>query len=319
MERQTSRRDLLKKASLAGAFSLLPGLALADGKKGKANRKRLLRFAHFTDTHVQSNGYGARWLGQALQHANNLGDAPEMLLFGGDMVFDGTAVSKDEMAAQWTEFHATMRNNNDLAVRYCIGNHDIWGWNSPQVDPKEPEYGKKWVRDTLQMPHPYYSFDQSGWHFVVLDSVAKFRQGYIGRLGKEQLEWLDNDLTLHFDKPTLIMSHIPLLSACSTFVGLAEGDGSRWHVPGSLMHIDARHTKDLFLKHANVKVCLSGHIHLVDRVDYNGVSYLCNGAVAGNWWKGNFQETPPGYALMDLFDDGTWRREYVKYGWTPDA
>jgi len=75
----------------------------------------------------------------------------------------------------------------------------------------------------------------------------------------------------------------------------------------------------LFLKHSNVKVCVSGHIHLVDRVDYNGVSYLCNGAISGNWWKGNFQETPPGYSLIDLFDDGTWRREYVKYGWTPDV
>ena len=85
------------------------------------------------------------------------------------------------------------------------------------------------------------------------------------------------------------------------------------------MHIDSRHTKNLFLKHPNVRLALSGHIHLVDRVDYNGVSYLCNGSVAGNWWQGPFQETPPGYTLMDLYDDGTWHREYVKYGWQPIA
>jgi len=319
LERKTSRRDLLKTASLAGAFGLLPGLALADGKKGKPGRKRLLRIAHFTDAHVQPAGTGSKWLGEALDHANSLTDAPSLILFGGDQVFDGTNVSKDQMASQWVEFHATLRNNNSLPVKYCLGNHDIWGWSSTAIDPREPEYGKQWARDTLQMDRTYYSFDEAGWHFVVLDSIARFRDSYIGKLGHQQLEWLDNDLTAHADKPTLVMSHIPLMSACATFFGNCEVDDHKWHVPGTLMHIDARHTKDLFLKHSNVKVCVSGHIHLVDRVDYNGVSYLCNGAISGNWWKGNFQETPPGYSLIDLFDDGTWRREYVKYGWTPDV
>jgi len=52
------------------------------------------------------------------------------------------------------------------------------------------------------------------------------------------------------------------------------------------MHVDAAKIKDLFAKHKNVKLCLSGHLHLVDRVDYNGVTYLCDGAVCGGWWKG---------------------------------
>ena len=319
MELQTTRRDLLKKATLAGAIGLLPGLALADGKKGKSTRKRLVRIAHFTDAHVNSTGAGSKWLGKALEHVNSIADAPSTILFGGDMVFDGTMVSKDQMAAQWVEFHATLRNNNSIPVKYCLGNHDIWGWGSTQVDPREPEYGKQWARDTLQMDHTHYSYDESGWHFIVLDSISKFRHGYIGKLGSEQLDWLDRDLAAHADKPTFIMSHIPLLSACTTFFGNSEVDGNKWHVPGTLMHIDARHTKDLFLKHPNVKLCVSGHIHMVDRVDYNGVSYLCDGAVSGNWWKGNFQETPPGYSLIDLYDDGTWRRDYIKYGWSPEG
>ena len=319
MVRQTSRRDLLKAASVAGVVGLLPGLALADGKRGRTGRKRLLRFAHFTDAHVSPTCVSSRWLGQALEDVNDLVDVPSMILFGGDMVFDGTLVAKDRMAAQWVEFHATLRNSNSLPVRYCLGNHDIWGWSSKIVDPREPEYGKQWARDTLQMDHTFYSFDSAGWHFVVLDSIARYRDSYIGRLGASQLEWLDSDLAAHSDKPTLVMSHIPLLAACTTFFGHCEGDGNKWHVPGALMHIDARHTKNLFLKHPNVKVCLSGHIHLVDRVDYNGVSYLCGGAVCGNWWRGSFQETPPGYSLIDLFDDGTWRREYVKYGWSADG
>jgi len=319
LERQTTRRDLIKSAGLVGALGLLPGLAIADGKKGRPGRKRLARIAHFTDPHVSPHGPGSMWLAKALEHANDLKDAPSMILFGGDMVFDGNMATKDDMAAQWNTFHTTLRNHNSLPVRYAIGNHDVWGWFSHSVDSQEAEYGKQWVRDTLQLANTYYSFDQVGWHFVVLDSIKRHKMGYIGSLGPEQLDWLDGDLSAHANKPTLVMSHIPLLSACSAFLGHCEIDGSHWHVPGATMHIDGRKTKDLFVKHTNVKLCISGHIHLVDRVDYNGVSYVCNGAVSGNWWRGNFQETPPGYALIDLFDDGTWHREYMHYGWTPQA
>ncbi|MEX2092204.1 MAG: hypothetical protein WD971_05980, partial [Pirellulales bacterium] len=71
----------------------------------------------------------------------------------------------------------------------------------------------------------------------------------------------------------------------------------------------------LFAKHPNVKLCISGHLHLLDRVDYNGVTYLCNGAVSGNWWGGRHKDCDEGYAVVDLYDDGTFEHEYVKYGW----
>jgi len=315
---QTSRRNLLKGAGLAGVACLLPGISFADGRKGKASRKRVLRFAHFTDSHVNQHGADAKWLAKALEHANGLDDAPSMIMFGGDMIFEGSKVDATQMRNQWSQFHGVMRNSNNLPVQYCLGNHDIWGWNSRTVNPNEPLYGKRWALDTLQMDHAYYSFDKAGWHFVVLDSVAKCPSGYVGRLGTDQVEWLARDLAAHADKPTLVMSHIPLLSASSAFFGNSEYNGN-WHIPGSLMHIDARHVKDIFHQHGSVKVAISGHLHLVDRVDYNSVSYLCNGSICGNWWKGPFQETPPGYTVMDLYDDGTWHREYMKYGWQPAA
>ncbi|MGQ9650788.1 MAG: hypothetical protein ACUVXJ_11815 [Phycisphaerae bacterium] len=66
-----------------------------------------------------------------------------------------------------------------------------------------------------------------------------------------------------------------------------------------------------------MKVCLSGHVHLIDRVDYLGVSYLCNGAVCGGWWEGPYQECDAGYALVDLYDDGSFEKRYVQFGWKP--
>lgn len=303
---------------MAGIASLLPGLARADGRKGRPNRKRVLRFAHFTDCHVNRYGADAHWLAKALEQVNDLKDRPAMILFGGDMIFEGNSVDAQAMRDQWSEFRGVLKNSNAVPVQYCLGNHDIWGWSNRAVSPNEPLYGKRWALDTLQMENANYSFDRAGWHFVVLDSVSRFRMGYIGKLGPEQLEWLGQDLGTHREKPTLVMSHIPLLSACSAFFGPSERPFG-WSVPGALMHMDSRHIKDMFNQNKQVKVAISGHIHLVERVDYNGVSYLCDGAVCGNWWRGPFQETPPGYALIDLYDDGTWHRDYNKYGWQPAA
>jgi hypothetical protein len=56
-------------------------------------------------------------------------------------------------------------------------------------------------------------------------------------------------------------------------------------------------------------------MHLIDRVDYNGVTYLCNGAVSANWWKGRHKDCDEGYAVIDLYEDGSFEHDYVTFGW----
>ena len=112
--------------------------------------------------------------------------------------------------------------------------------------------------------------------------------------------------------PVCILSHIPILSACVFFDNDLESTGS-WVIPGAWTHIDARRLKDLFRRHPNVKVCLSGHVHLADDVTYLGVRYLCNGAVSGGWWKGDYQEFAPAYAVVDFFEDGTVENRLIRY------
>jgi 3',5'-cyclic AMP phosphodiesterase CpdA len=134
-------------------------------------------------------------------------------------------------------------------------------------------------------------------------------------LGDEQMAWLEADLAAAGPKtPVLIISHIPIVTICAA-LGKPDPQLKDHKVSGALMHRDARQLKALFLKHRNVKLCLSGHLHLNERIDYNGVSYICNGAVSGAWWKGKNQETDAGYAVVDLYDDGTFENEYVNYGW----
>ncbi len=112
--------------------------------------------------------------------------------------------------------------------------------------------------------------------------------------------------------PVCVLSHIPILSSAAYFDG-ERVNGSNWVVPGAWMHIDAKRIKDLFCRHPNVKVCLSGHLHMVDDVTYLGVRYLCNGAVCGGWWKGNYQQFGPAYAVLDLYEDGHVERQLMDY------
>ena len=81
------------------------------------------------------------------------------------------------------------------------------------------------------------------------------------------------------------------------------------------MHSDAGRLRRLFLNHPRVKVCVSGHIHQVDRVKFTGVTYICDGAVSARWWKGRNAECDEGYGVIDLNPDGTFAHEYVTYGW----
>jgi Icc protein len=176
------------------------------------------------------------------------------------------------------------------------------------------------VRQELALPGRYYRVDRAGWSFVVLDSIWSGEGGgYAGRLDGEQLEWLREELAkIGPETPTVVMTHIPIITACGFFDGERFGErcGERgWTIPGSWMHEDARALKDLFIKHPNVKLALSGHMHQLDRVDFAGVSYVCSGAVSGNWWKGQYYGCDYGYSMIDLFDDGSFEQSYHGYGW----
>ena len=133
-------------------------------------------------------------------------------------------------------------------------------------------------------------------------------------LSAEQFAWLQQDLEAHKNMHICLISHIPILSI-ATFLDGDNEKGGHWSLPDEWMHIDARRMKDLFLKYPNVHLCISGHMHMVDRVLYNSVTYICDGAVCGAWWKGKNFEFSEGYGIFDLFDDGTFEHEYINYGW----
>jgi len=317
MSKTLGRRTILQAGALLPAALLGGGAAEAAPRK----RKRVLRIAHLTDVHVQPELRAEQGMEACLRHALGQKDRPDLVLNGGDSIMDGFAASAARTRTQWEVWDRALQHLGRTPIRHCIGNHDIWGWARGRsgATGTEPLYGKKWAMERFGLTQRYYSFDQAGWHFVALDSTFPHgTDGYTARLDDEQFEWLKADLAATPARtPVLVFSHIPILCGCALMDGNNEKSGD-WVIPGSWMHIDARRIKDLFYQHPNVKVALSGHIHLRDRLDYNGVTYLCNGAVSGAWWKGRYGETDPGYGLVDLYSDGTVESRYVNYGWTAE-
>jgi 3',5'-cyclic-AMP phosphodiesterase len=304
-----NRREILTSTlAAAGIAGVNSGAAAADPAQPSGAPKRVTRLAHLTDVHVQAERSADEGFSAALAHVQQQPDPPEFILFGGDNVMNvdsaegaGTA---DQQLAIWNR---CLKNGLSLPFYSCIGNHDIFK--------NHPSDGIKWATDAFGLNKRYYHFDRCGWRFIVLDSTRPKESSYKAGLDEEQFDWLGSVVAeTDSSVPILVLSHIPILSASTFFDGENEKSGD-WIVPGAWMHLDARAIKDLFLKHPNVRVALSGHIHLVDEVRYNQVTYYCNGAVSGGWWKGPCQEFANGYALIDLFEDGSAQRTFAYFPW----
>jgi len=254
----------------------------------------------------------------ALRHAQGQADRPDMILFGGDMIMDSLKTSKEEALALWSLWSRIFSAEVRLPYHLALGNHDVWGWavhDQPAIS-RDPDYGKALAMRHLGLDKSYYSFDRGGWHFVMLDSLQidyGATSGYVLRLDDEQFAWLAGDLSATNPKtPVCVLSHAPILAVCPLVDQHIMTSGN-WIIPGALTHRDSRRIKNLFSRHPNVKLCLSGHVHLVDDVTYRGVRYCCNGAVSGNWWKGDYEEYGPCYALVDFYDDGSVENHLVPY------
>ncbi len=303
------RRDAVRQLGAGLAALSIGHPAVADPAIPPT---RSLRLAHLTDIHMQPLLGAAKGFERCLHHVQGLADKPDLIINGGDAVMEAHGRSRDSVQRQWQLYQRVLQQENALPLLNCIGNHDIWCEKETALSFAA---GRQWAMDELQLSKRYYSLDKNGWHIVVLDSVQPKADGswYTACLDEEQFDWLTDDLKITpATTPVLIVSHVPILAACVFFDGQRFANDN-WNVPARWMHSDTVRMTNLFRQHPNVKAALSGHIHLVDRVDYGGVSYHCNGAVSGAWWFGPYHHTAAGYAVVDLFNDGTVRNSYVSY------
>ena len=320
-----SRRDILRAGIAGGVALTMASPALAEAVypikiiEAAPRGGKPFRIAHLTDMHVTEKHRAQAGFAAALQSLEQIDPAPELLLTGGDHIMDALVQTRERAIEQWDMYTKILADNTKVKAYACMGNHDVWGWSAKDADySAHPEFGKPIALERLGMTDRYYSFDAGGWHFVMLDNIQPRGKGYFATLDAEQHAWLEKDLAKNMSGerlPALVVTHIPLCAIASMFFGKGGENGQEFYrVNDNLMHHDAKPLIRL-LANNNVKLALSGHTHLLDRVDYLGVSFICDGAISGNWWGGPYQDFQEGYGLFDLYPNGAFEHRYVDYGW----
>ncbi|HYF30857.1 MAG TPA: metallophosphoesterase [Chitinophagaceae bacterium] len=306
------RRSFLQTVGALAGASAIPLQLKAEPFRGKP-----IRFAHLTDIHVKPGEIPEKGMASALNHVQMLKQKPDFIINGGDAIMDALGADKPKTQTQFNLFKAILTKENSLPIYHTIGNHDVWGWFAKDNENMKADklYGKQWVVEEFGMPKRYYSFTKGKWKFIVLDSTQlNPAGGYIAYLDTDQYAWLEQELkTTPASSFICMVSHIPILSiSAGLFFNKTEENGDL-KIQRNLMHTDFFTIKKLFAQYPNIRVCISGHIHLQDELDYLGIKYYCNGAVSGSWWNGKFQEFGPAYAIMELYDDGNTKRTMISY------
>jgi 3',5'-cyclic AMP phosphodiesterase CpdA len=304
------RRDLIKKIGLATGVAALSNVVVASAINQEQKKKKVLKIAHITDVHIRPEYNAVARFKKCLEMVKK--DRVDLILNGGDSIYaaDYDNIKKERVIELWNCWKDSVEVVKNIPMYSVLGNHDMW-WQGKG----DELFGKPGVLKMLGLKNNYYSFDKNGWHFIMLDSNHPKTPGM---LDEDQWSWFVQDVQAADGKPTLIMSHYPLLS-CTGITDNKPDFIGPFKVSGSYNHLDIMRFIEIFNKNKNIKVCLSGHIHLLDKVWYNDVSYLCNGAASGFWWepgddgKSSYKQTVPGYSILNLYSDGSFDDQYIKY------
>ena len=204
------------------------------GQAVAATPSKDLTFLQISDSHIgfanAPNTDTPGTLREAIGLVNQQKTGASMMIHTGDV----SHLSKD---AQFDTADQIIRGAG-LDTHFVPGEHDVL------VDD-----GKGFFeRFTKGGPQGWYSFDQSGVHFIGLNNVQNLQAGGLGNLGADQLAWLAKDLHGRpASQPIVVFAHIPLWT-----VSEAWGWGTA----------DSEQALTLLRQFGSVTV-LNGHIHQV--------------------------------------------------------
>src|SRR5881394_396546 len=201
------RRGFLKCMAWAGTGVLwtMTGGILKSQPLGRASDAAALAagadlsFVQISDSHIgfnkEANKDVAATLREAVAKINALPKAPSFMLHTGDL----THLSEAE---EFDTLDQILKGCKTRQVFYVPGEHDVINDNGQQY---RERFGKG------SKGSGWYSFDQKGVHFVGLVNVLDIKEGGLGVLGHEQLEWLEDDLKGRSSStPIVLFAHVPL-------------------------------------------------------------------------------------------------------------
>ena len=315
-----SRRQFISRsAMLAGGITA--GLPIIGTKASSQSSADPLRLVFATDSHLMVNSAlnSEDGLIACLSAIEGIKPKPDLILFGGDLTHESPQLDFPAAEQLIDRFLAIWKDHTGLPTFFTFGNHDLVGTKNASVSRDDPRFGKGLYRSRLGLERNYYAFERAGWRFIVLDDVLPEPDGsYVGDFVDEQLAFLRTELRTRPEEPTLICGHIPSVSVLPSLSvsGVTKSEGTNIATPASLV---TRNTADLRKAltdtKANVKLVLAGHLHHLEQIQVDGVSFFNGGAICGNWWKGAHLGCPEGFAVFELHDDGSFAVDYRAYGW----
>jgi Icc protein len=236
----SSRRNVLQCMAWAGAGMLwtvsggVPRSRLIGTAEAATAPAGGFSFLQISDSHIgfsnAPNTDTPGTLREAIALVNAQKQQAGLLIHTGDV----SQLSKD---AQFDTAEQIIREAR-MDTHYVPGEHDVL------VNDGENFF----ARFTPGAPRGWYSFDQSGVHFVALNNVQNLKAGGLGNLGDDQLAWLTADLKSRAaSQPIVVFAHVPLWTVSAEW-GWGTDDGAQ--------------ALTLLKRFGSVTV-LNGHIHQV--------------------------------------------------------
>jgi Icc protein len=236
--------------------------------------------AQITDIHLFANerqellGMSTKEsLCAVIEQLRNLGSELDLLLLTGDISGDGSPESYDNLQ--------NLLHPLQIPTYSLPGNHDC------AIAMEEVLNLKLFSRRK--------SFERGGWNFILLNSCVP--QQVHGYLSLETLDWLDSQLTIMDEKPTLIAVHHPPF-----FVN------SHWLDSTSLQN-----SEDFFAivdHYPQIKLVICGHIHQEFQYQRHHIHYLATPSTCVQFQPNsqNFalDNRQPGFRQLKLYPNGTW-------------
>ena len=230
-----------------------------------------------TDLHF---GPEARWQGKLRKLTHQAGDLargfvramneavkPDLVVNLGDDIEDE---SREADLERYGQCQSILRTAHAPLVNVA-GNHDIIHMNREDLS-------HFWQRTGPL----YYSFDQAGWHFVVLHTIEK--QDVEVRVPETQLEWLRADLAAGTAPAIVLMHH----SASEQDV-----EDSRWWPGRAHMALvkERAEVRRALEESRRVRAVFNGHLHWNHLDVIAGIPYVTVQSLIEN-----LQEDAPGMA-----------------------
>ncbi len=246
------RRGFLKCMAWVGTgvlYSVSGGILRSEtlSQPGAAKpAKDSFRFAQISDSHIgfkhEPNNDVTATLRLAVDRLNALSEPPDFIIHTGDL----THLSRP---SEFDTLDQVLKSARTSQIFYVPGEHDVLTDNGET-------YRERYGKDTHG--EGWYSFDHKGVHFLGLLNVLNLKAGGLGALGREQLEWLENDLRgLSSSTPIVLFAHIPLWTVYPDW---------GWGTDDSQQAL-------AYLKRFGSVTVLNGHIHQVLQKVEGNVSF----------------------------------------------